>query len=103
MPEPAPDMDYVEAFKSFLASPLRVRYIRYLEDPSYFRVNGKPATYPVEFEAAIQEDTFYVKELTNLWNPTSPPQPGTSGDCWRSANGLLALGRTGPHLGGQKP
>jgi len=107
IPEPAPDMDYVEAFKSFLASPLRVRYIRYLEDPSYFRVNGKPVTYPVEFEAAIQEDTFYVKELTNLWNPTSPPSPAqveivgaSQTDFWRLVGLDLILADKNPEVSG---
>ncbi len=42
-------------------------------DPSYFRLNGRNISFPVEFEAAVQDDTFYVKELTDLWNPTSPP------------------------------
>lgn len=61
------------AFKSFLVSPLQVRHIHYLMDPSYFRLNGKMISFPVEFEAAIQGDTFYVKQLTDLRNPTSPP------------------------------
>jgi hypothetical protein len=107
MPEPVADVEYIEAFKSFLASPLRVRYIRYLEDPSYFRVNGKPISYPVEFEAAIQEDTFYVKQLTNLWNPTSPPGPAqveivgaSQTDFWRLEGLDLNLADKNPEVSG---
>ncbi len=65
--------DACQAFKTFLESPLLVRRVRYTHDPSHYRVNGKPIAFPVEYEAAVQGDTFYIRRVTDLNNPTSPP------------------------------
>ncbi|MBL9168783.1 MAG: hypothetical protein JNN07_13680 [Verrucomicrobiales bacterium] len=59
--------------KSFLISPPSIQRIAFRKSGLYFRVEGRP--FPknfVEFEGAIQSNTFYTLRLTHLTNPDLP-------------------------------
>lgn len=81
---PAPGSQYSQ-FREFM-SPARppIKFLLFRRSANQFLLNGRPIANDVTYEASFQSNTYYVKQLTSVFDPTNAgPIGGSSyGNVW---------------------